>query len=301
VRDTAPNDDAGGAANAERQARLRAERRLERVVLALFGVSVLAGFALLVVYILGGQTQVEGVLLTLCLGGIGVGIVIWGQRLMAAEVKVEERHPIGGGAEATEELGEALGEEAGFTRRTVLIRALFGTFAGLGAALAVPVFSLGPAPGRSLFETSWRNGARLATTGGEPLSLESLPVGGVLTVFPDGDASDPNSATLLIRVAPELLRLAPERMAWAPDGVVAYSKVCTHAGCPVGLYRSAQHTLICPCHQSEFDVLTGAVPISGPAARPLPQLPIQRGPDGTFVALGDFAEPVGPSFWDVNQ
>jgi ubiquinol-cytochrome c reductase iron-sulfur subunit len=299
--DTGPHDDAGGAPNAERQARLRAEGRLERVVLALFGVSVLAGFALLVVYILGGQTQVEGVLLTLCLGGIGVGIVIWGQRLMAAEVKVEERHPIGGGAEATEELGEALGEEAGFTRRTVLIRALFGTFAGLGAALAVPVFSLGPAPGRSLFETSWRNGARLATTGGEPLSLESLPVGGVLTVFPDGDASDPNSATLLIRVAPELLRLAPERMAWAPDGVVAYSKVCTHAGCPVGLYRSAQHTLICPCHQSEFDVLTGAVPISGPAARPLPQLPIQRGPDGTFVALGDFAEPVGPSFWDVNQ
>ena len=285
----------------ERLARLRAEKRLERLVLALFGASVLAGFALLVLYVLGGQTQIEGILLTVCLGGIGAGIVIWGQRLMAAEIKVEERHPIGGSPEATAELGDALGEEAGFTRRTVLIRALFGTMAGLGAALAVPVFSLGPAPGRSLFETSWRNGARLATHGGDPITLDDLPIGGVLTVFPDGDASDPNSATLLIRVSPELLKLDPEHRAWAPDGVVAYSKVCTHAGCPVGLYRSAQHTLICPCHQSEFDVLTGAVPISGPAARPLPQLPIQRAADGTFVALGDFSEPVGPSFWDVNQ
>jgi ubiquinol-cytochrome c reductase iron-sulfur subunit len=82
---------------------------------------------------------------------------------------------------------------------------------------------------------------------------------------------------------------------------VAYSKICTHAGCPVGLFRAAQHTLICPCHQSEFDVLRGAVPISGPAARALPQLPIQRQADGTFVALGDFPEPVGPSFWNVHQ
>jgi len=276
------------------------ERRAERIVLAAFGASVLAGFSLLVVYALGGQTQVEGLLLTVCLGGIGLGIVIWAQRLMAAEIKVEEHHPIGGGEAATAELGESLGEEAGFTRRTLLIRALLGTMAGLGAALAVPILSLGPAPGRSLFQTSWRSGARLAAPAAEAISVDDLPIGGVLTVFPDGDATDPNSATLLIRVEPDLLRLDPERMAWAPGGFVAYSKVCTHAGCPVGLYRSAEHTLICPCHQSEFDVLGGATPISGPAARPLPQLPISRAADGTFVALGDFSDPVGPSFWDVN-
>jgi ubiquinol-cytochrome c reductase iron-sulfur subunit len=105
----------------------------------------------------------------------------------------------------------------------------------------------------------------------------------------------------VIRVDPALLRLDSERLAWAPDGIVAYSKVCTHAGCPVGLYRSAQHTLICPCHQSEFDVLAGARPINGPAARPLPQLPISLAADGTFVALGDFPDPVGPSFWNVRS
>src|SRR5262245_42068815 len=277
------------------------ERRAERLVLVAFAASFIAGVSLLVVYILGGQTQIEGVLLTICLGGIGVGIVLWGKHLIPAGIHVEERHPIGGGAQATGELAEALTEEAGFTRRKLLVGALLGTLAGLAAALAVPVFSLGPAPGRALFQTSWRAGAKLALPGGEPIGPDDLPVGGVLTVFPDGDPSDPNSATLVIRVDPALLRLDPEQIQWAPEGFVAYSKLCTHAGCPVGLYRSAQHTLICPCHQSEFDVLAGAKPINGPAARPLPQLPIQLAPDGTFVALGDYPEPVGPSFWNITH
>jgi quinol---cytochrome c reductase iron-sulfur subunit len=277
------------------------ERRAERIVLAAFAVSFLAGISLLVLYILGGQTQLEGVLLTLCLGGIGVGIVVWGKRLIPAGIHVEDRHPIGGGQQATEDLAEAITEEAGFSRRRLLIGALGATVAGLAAALAIPVLSLGPAPGRSLFQTSWKQGAKLAIRGGQPLRLNDLPLGGVLTVFPDGDATDPNSATLVIRVDPSLLQLDAEHLAWAPEGLVAYSKVCTHAGCPVGLYRSAQHTLICPCHQSEFDVLAGARPINGPAARPLPQLPIQQAADGTFVALGDFPEPVGPSFWNITH
>jgi ubiquinol-cytochrome c reductase iron-sulfur subunit len=196
---------------------------------------------------------------------------------------------------------EAVTEEAGFSRRKVLIGGLLGALSGLAAAVAVPVFSLGPAPGRSLFETAWRPGRRLAVAGGEPTDLTDLPVGGVLTVFPEGNEDDPNAAALLIRVETGALELDPERLALAPDGFVAYSKICTHAGCPVGLYRAAQHVLICPCHQSEFDVLRGAVPISGPAARPLPQLPIQRAADGSFVAVGDFTEPVGPSFWDIRS
>jgi ubiquinol-cytochrome c reductase iron-sulfur subunit len=277
------------------------ERRAERIVLAAFAVSLVAGVSLLVLYILGGQTQLEGALLMLCLGGIGVGIVVWGKRLIPAGIHVDERHPIGGGQEATEELAEAITEEAGFSRRKLLIGALAGTLAGLAAALAIPVLSLGPAPGRALFQTSWKQGAKLAVRGGPPITVDSLPVGGVLTVFPNGDATDPNSATLVIRVDRGLLQLDPEHAAWAPEGIVAYSKVCTHAGCPVGLYRSAQHTLICPCHQSEFDVLAGARPINGPAARPLPQLPIQLAADGTFVALGDFPEPVGPSFWNITH
>lgn len=276
------------------------ERRAELLVLLMFGASALAGFSLLVLYVLGGQPQLEGLLLTVCLGGIGAGIVIWGQRLMPSTIHVEKRDPVGGSPERIEDLEQALVEESGFSRRTLLIRALAGTMAGLAAALAIPVFSLGPAPGRALFETAWRRGGRLAVAGGDPIRPDDLPIGGVLTVFPNGDDQDPNAATLLIRVEPELLRLTGDRAAWAPDGFVAYSKVCTHAGCPVGLYRSSEHTLICPCHQSEFDVLDGARPISGPAARALPQLPIRLQEDGTFVALGDFPEPVGPGFWNMT-
>lgn len=271
------------------------ERRAERIVLLAFGLTFLSGVALLVLYLLGGQTQLEGLLLTLCLGGLGVGIVIWAQSLMSSEVRIEARHPIGGEPERIDELREALTEEKGFTRRTALVRGLFGALAGLGAAVAIPIFSLGPAPGRALYETSWRRGARLAGVGGQPIRPDDLAVGGVITVFPDGDDEDANAATLLIRVQPELLGDDPA----APGGFVAFSKLCTHAGCPVGLYRAAQHTLICPCHQSEFDVLRGAQPISGPAARPLPRLPIRLEGD-SFVADGDFPEPVGPSFWNMG-
>lgn len=276
------------------------ERAAERFVLLTFGVAFLAGVALLLVYALGGQTQVEGVLLMLCLGGIGVGIVVWGQRLMLTRVHVEPRGTVGTTPEEMQRFEEALTEEAGFSRRKLLIGGLLGAFAGLGAALAIPIFSLGPAPGRSLFETSWRAGRALAPPDGTPQQVAELPIGGVLTVFPDGDASDPNAATLLIRVQPELLELDPQMAEWAPDGYLAYSKICTHAGCPVGLYRASQHVLICPCHQSEFAVLRGAEPISGPAARRLPQLPITRLDDGTFVALSDYPEPVGPAFWNMT-
>lgn len=284
-----------------RALRERGERLYERLVLVAFGVSIVAGIALLGLYIAGGQTQLEGVLLMVCLGGIGTGIVIWGQRLMSSEVHIEERGQIGGDPAMIDDLEEALTEESGFGRRTLLIRALAATGAGLAAALAIPVFSLGPAPGRALHQTTWRAGARLAPTGGPPVTPQQLPVGGVVTVFPDGNGTDQNAATLLIRVEPELLELSGEAATWAPQGFIAYSKICTHAGCPVGLYRAAQHTLICPCHQSEFAVLRGAPPVGGPAARALPQLPIRLEPDGTFVALGDFPEPVGPSFWDLSR
>jgi ubiquinol-cytochrome c reductase iron-sulfur subunit len=285
----------------EPHAAVAAERRAERLVLLCFTVTVLAGLALLGLYIAGGQTQLEGILLMLCLGGLGAGIATWAHRLMPAGIHVEERHPLATSPEGRRQLDDALTAEAGFSRRTLLLRALAAAIGGLAAALAIPVFSLGPAPGRSLYQTTWRSGARLAPSGGQPVTTTSIPVDGVLTVFPDGDQADPNAAALLIHVEPELLDLPPERKAWAPNGFVCYSKICTHAGCPVGLYRAAQHTLICPCHQSQFAVLRGAVAISGPAARALPQLPIRLQDDGTFVALGDFDAPVGPSFWNIHR
>jgi ubiquinol-cytochrome c reductase iron-sulfur subunit len=276
------------------------ERRIERLVAGAFAVTMLTGLALLAVYGLGGQTQVEGVLLAVCLGSLGFGIVVWAQELMQTRITIEERHPLASQTPGPT-LSETLDEEAGFTRRTFLVRMLLGALAGLAAALAIPALSLGPAPGRELFSTTWARGRRLVDIDGVPVRAADLEVGSVATVFPEGDVGSAQSQTLLIRVPPDALRLSPDRLAAAPDGYVAYSKVCTHAGCAVGLYRATEHMLICPCHQSTFDVLQGAVPVFGPAGRALPQLPIAIAADGTFTALGDFPEPVGPAFWNLTS
>ena len=275
-------------------------RRVERAIAAAFGLAGIAGVALLGVYLAGGQTQVEAVLLSISLGGIGIGIIAWSQWLLPGTLRIEERHPAAARADR-EAQREILEEEASITRRTLLVRALGGAVAGLAAALAIPVLSLGPAPGRSLFVTPWRKGLRLVGLDGRPIRAQDLPLEGIVTAFPEGFVGVADAQTVLIHVDPNLLHLAADRTGWAPEGYVAYSKLCTHAGCPVGLYRAAEHRLICPCHQSTFDVLDGAQPTFGPAARPLPQLPIELGPDGTFIALGDFSEPVGPAFWDITH
>ncbi len=274
--------------------------RAERLVALSFVVTMITGLALLGVYIAGGQTQVEAVLLFLCLGGLGFGIVVWAHKLLPNRQYVERRHEARDPAEAAR-LADSIVAERGFTRRTMLVRLLAGAIAGLAAALAIPVFSLGPAPGRSLFVTPWKKGLRLVDVDNRPVTADRVPVDGVVTVFPEGSPGSADGQALLIHVEDGLLRLSPERIAWAPQGFVVYSKVCTHAGCPVGLYRASLHSLICPCHQSTFEVLEGARPVFGPASRPLPQLPISLQPDGTFVALGDFPEPVGPAFWDMTS
>jgi quinol---cytochrome c reductase iron-sulfur subunit len=109
-----------------------------------------------------------------------------------------------------------------------------------------------------------------------------------------------DSQAVMLHVDPETLMLDEPARSWAPNGFIVYSKLCTHAGCPVGLYLAATQHLTCPCHQSTFNVLDGAAPIYGPAARPLPQLPITMDTDETFMALSDFPEPVGPAFWDMG-
>ncbi len=276
------------------------ERRATRIVATSFTLTMMAGVALLALYILGGDTQLEGVLLAVVLGGIGVGLVVWSHGLMAVPTRVEERHPLASDAASRGALVRDLVNEGDVGRRRFLLRLLAGAAASLAAALAIPVLSLGPAPGRSLFQTSWRRGSRLVDVDGRPVTIESVEAGTIVTVFPAGAVGSADSQTVLVRVDPALLQLTGPAAGWAPQGCIAYSKVCTHAGCPVGLYREVSHELICPCHQSTFDVLRGAIPTSGPAARPLPQLPIQLESDGTFTALSDFPEPVGPSFWDIH-
>ena len=280
---------------------MRGGRGTELGIAALFGISGLAGLSLLGLYALGGQTQLEGVLLAISLGGIGLGIVLWAQRLLPDELTVQERHRLGSDPEPSGSVPEARRSEDAITRRTLLVRALGGAIAALGAGLAVPVLSLGPAPAGPGRPTGWKAGSHLVGLDGQPIKAPDLPVDGVATVFPEGAPGSAIGQAVLVRVDPGLLRLPADRAGWAPQGYVAYSKLCTHAGCPVGLYRTQEHRLLCPCHQSTFDVLDGAVPTFGPAARPLPQLPIQLQPDGTIVALGDFPEPVGPSVWNLTH
>jgi ubiquinol-cytochrome c reductase iron-sulfur subunit len=275
--------------------------RVEWVVAGLFVLTGLSGLALFVLYLLGGQTQLEGVLLAIALGSLGIGVVLWAQDLMDTPVVVEERHSAASSPADAAAFQAALSEEAGFSRRRLLVGTFLGAFAGLAAALAVPVLSLGPAPGAEQFSTSWRAGRRLVRDDGTPVKADDLALDSLVTVFPEDAVGSADSQALLIRVPPAALRLEPDRAAWAPDGYIVFSKICTHAGCPVGLYRASERKLICPCHQSTFDVPTGATPVFGPAGRRLPQLPIRREADGTFTAQGDFPEPVGPSFWNLGS
>ena len=265
-----------------------------------FGLSALASIGLVATYVLGGDPQVEGILLAVALGGMGVGIVVWAIRLLDAPTIFEERHPL---ASSPDERAQAAGATniVSITRRRFLVRMLAGSAAALTAALAIPVFSLGPRPGRALFETPWREGARVVTTDGSPIRPADLGFGTVRTVYPDHAIGSADAATLLIRVQPSELQLDEVPSQWTPEGCVGYSKICTHAGCPVGLYRAEDNALLCPCHQSTFDVLRGAVPTFGPAVRPLPQLPMGVDDEGFLVALGDFPEPVGPSFWNLTH
>jgi ubiquinol-cytochrome c reductase iron-sulfur subunit len=275
------------------------DRRPEVAVAVVLGASIVSALVLTGVYLAGGDPQLEGALLFLALGGLGAGLIMWARFLLPPDVISEERSPAASSPEDRAAVQAALGRTGGAVpRRRFLSRMLWGAAAALGLAALFPIRSLGPAPGRSLFRTSWSRGARLVDERGDPIRLDQLIVGSVLTVFPEGRVGSSDAQALLIRVEAGSLRLDAERSAWAPAGNVVYSKLCTHAGCPVGLYRADSQELLCPCHQSSFAVLDGARPTFGPATRPLPQLPVTVDPEGYLVAMGDFPEPVGPAFWD---
>jgi ubiquinol-cytochrome c reductase iron-sulfur subunit len=184
-------------------------------------------------------------------------------------------------------------DEPGVTRAGVfgwLSAAVVGAFTLAGI---VPLVSLGRR-GRVPRGTAWTRGARLVTAEGQRVRPDDVSVGGVTTVFPEGHVGADEAAALLIRVEDDAMLTDH---ALAPQGNVAFSKICTHAGCPVAIYRHADYTLYCPCHQSEFAVLFGAKPVAGPATRALPQLGLEIGPDGYLIARGDFNAPVGPDEW----
>ena len=278
------------------------ERHAANQVAIAFGVSALASLALAVVYWQGGQNQLEGVLLALALGGIGYGFVVVARRLLPQGPYTEERDTLPATDIQVAELEIDLERGEGWlARRGFLLKMLGVAGAALGVAAVFPIRSLGPNPGRSLFQTKWRKGSRVVDEQGEPVDVDTLEVGGVLTVFPEGNLEVEDSQTILIRIADHDFVTRSGREDWGPEGYIAYSKVCVHAGCPVGLYQRAAKELLCPCHQSTFDAADGARPIFGPATRSLPQLPLMIDQDGYLRAQNDYDEPIGPGFWNRGR
>lgn len=273
------------------------ERRAERAAASLFVLAAVAALGLAAVYWQGGNPQLEGALLGVALGAVGAAFVVWGNHLMPQGPETQERPVLGAPTAEQDALADDIEREGVLTRRTLLIRSMVLAGGALGVAAVFPIRSLGPRPGNALLHTDWRDGLRLVNEHGRPVRAVDVPPDGLVTVFPEGHAGSANGQAVLMRVPPELLKAQPGRRDWAPDGLIAYSKVCSHAGCPVGLYQASTHTLLCPCHQSAFDVLDGAKAVAGPAAWPLPQLPLRIDADGVLVARGDFSAPVGPGYW----
>ncbi len=273
-----------------------------RVPAAAFVVSIVAALALAVVYWQGGQPQWEGILLCVSLGGIGIGVISWAHRFFPAGPDEEER-PLTASSEADlEELDRDLARgDDEVTRRRLLLRLLTAAVGALGVAALFPIRSLGPRPGRGLKGSPFSAGDHLVTDQGQRVKPDAVAEDGFITVFPEGKVDDANGSTLLIHTRPRQNNPRPGREDWAVDDRVAYSKICTHAGCPVGLYQAQRGLLLCPCHQSTFNVDDGCRPVFGPATRSLPQLPLGLDGDGYLIATGEYSGPIGPAFWDQQR
>jgi ubiquinol-cytochrome c reductase iron-sulfur subunit len=314
----------------------RLERRAERQVAALFALSGLCSVLFVVSYFafeVGDVTTTIGgfgasnLALGLTLGGAllfgGIGAIHWARKLMADHELVEMRHPIASSPEDREVtlagFNQGL-EESGIGRRPLVRNSMLGALGVL--ALPVPVVllrDLGPLPGDALLSTVWEPGMRVVRdVTGTPIRASELQFGDLVNAEPaaifevdeDGEpliegaelqTAKSKAAVILVRIEPEDIIPGEGREDWGVDGILCYSKICTHVGCPISLYERTTHHVLCPCHQSTFDLADSAKVMFGPAARPLPQLPLEVDSEGYLVARSDFDEPVGPSFWERDS
>jgi ubiquinol-cytochrome c reductase iron-sulfur subunit len=239
---------------------------------------------------------------------IGMGAIHWAKTLMPDEEVIIQRHEFRSPDEDRADFVKAAKDgaaAAGLGRRSLIKRSLALSLGLVGLSPLVLLRDLGPLPGDDLKKTSWKKGTRLVTDPGDrPIRPEDLEVGAVAQTLPEvapgahRKLSDiAKDAVLLIRLRPEEFNLDAERLSWTHEGIIAFSKICSHMGCAVALYEQQTKHLLCPCHQSTFDVTRAAKVIFGPAARPLPQLAITVDSEGYLVAQNPFNEPVGPSFW----
>lgn len=279
----------------------RNPRRAEGVVAVAFGASLLSFAAFGGAYWTNADNFVLGLTLGVALAAFGFALTYWGKYLMPRGPFEESRPMMATTRAEREEMVAdfALRGKVAVERRGFLAKLMAAAGAVLGIVVAFPLIrSLGPKPDQSLYHTKWRKGSRLTTIDGQFVHVDDLDVGGIVTVFPPDDIGGAFSQTILLRITQTgNVVTEPGRETWGPDGYLAYSKVCTHAGCPVGLYEKLTQQLLCPCHQSLFNVLDGAFPVFGPAPRPLPQLPLYVDGEGYLRAQSDYLEPIGPGFW----
>lgn len=272
------------------------------IVVSFLILSILAGVGFVVVYWNGANTQLLGGCLALMFLGLGAALVSWAHKLMLHQEATAPREPL----PSPEEERAAVFEnfypgEPRIQRRSIVTWMSAAVLGALGAAV---ISSLRSFYGRSALKAElsgpiWKRGQQLVTDTGEKVTVNTLQARSAVIVFPEDRIGDVRAQAVLLRVPEDALHLPRNRMDWAPQGYVAYSRVCTHAGCPVGEFESNIGILLCPCHQSTFDVLSGAIPTSGPAARPLPQLPLYIDDQGNVRAAGDFSAPPGPGYWSI--
>jgi ubiquinol-cytochrome c reductase iron-sulfur subunit len=304
------------------------ERRAERQVAGMFGLASLLVIGSVIAFVFlpiadQGEDVVAavrnsnlalGLTLGLALFLIGTGAIHWAKKLMPDHEVVHERHSL----RSTDEVRAATlaefeqgAEDSGFGRRKMIRNSLIGAMLLLPLPAVVLLRDLGPLPGNVKAHTIWGPNVRVMTDAPEPRPLRpaDLEIGSLVNAIPETFEDLPEegpdrlnerakSAVIMVRMLPEEITAAPGRENWSVDGILVYSKICTHVGCPINLYEQTSHNVICPCHQSTFDLADNGEVIFGPAARNLPQLPITVDDEGYLVAQSDFTEPVGPSYWE---
>ncbi len=313
----------------------KSEKRAERQISTLFGLSTVFTLLFIVSYFVfkvgddpsvilgfGASNVTLGLFLGLALLCIGIGVIQWARKLMGDHEIVEFRHPGGSSDEDKEATLAALAlgtEESGIGRRPLIRNSLLGAMGALGLVAIIPLRDLGPLPGNNLTHTIWAKGMRVVQdVDGSPIKPGDMEIGQLINgepaVFFEEDADgEPKvegaelqkqkakAAVIIVKMQPDDIKPAKGRENWGVNGVLCYSKICTHVGCPISLWEQQTHHLLCPCHQSTFDLADNGRVIFGPAARHLPQLPLAVDSDGYLIATSDFTEPVGPSFWERDN
>lgn len=297
-----------------------AKKRAERQVVLLFGISIIGSIGAVVAFVMvppdgtvaGIRTSnlLLGLAIAVALAGIGLAAVHWAKSLMNDHEVTEDRHPIASDPDTQQEAVARLAagvKDSAIGRRGLLKGAMLSSLALFPLAIAVPlVGNLGGDWDVSRSKrTMWRRGTRLAIDPtGRPIRAADVTIGSVFHVIPDNlyETEHPlnekaKAVVLMIRMDPRDIR-SEQGPGWSYDGIVAFSKICTHVGCPVALYEQQTHHILCPCHQSTFDAADSARVVFGPAKRALPQLPITVDDDGYLIAQDGFSEPIGPSFWE---